>query len=289
MKYFSALAIAVMVLLAGCTENMKKEGSSVQQTGQAGKKTSSSDSGEYLNIIFENFPSQLKEGDERQFSFTIEAKDNLEDVEVLMYNFGSYVESSCNGRIRIGDISKGGAKTRTCTMKLTGAPVENKSQDMKYEVNFKIKQAEAEISVKVYDEVEFERSSPGGGDDSASLENFAELVANPKNVEEGKPIYFNLNIDGSTLTKNQNCNCNIESLSITFPSGFWVEGLDAWTKKVNANGITYTLQKINAPAKKEFTAKLSGVTRSNEFYIKFSANGVWKYFTGSNSFRIVAG
>ncbi|MBR9681324.1 MAG: hypothetical protein GOV00_00835 [Candidatus Altiarchaeota archaeon] len=286
-RSLAVLALVALVFMSGCTETSGDN----EESTQIGDSTTgaSGAAGNYISLTLENFPSVISEGEELRFNFKVEAHGDLEDVEVLMYDFGSHIESSCNGRNKLGDMLANEIKIKTCTLKISGEPTQEIRQEMKYELNFKIKKLETELSMKVYDNTEYERSAPAPGSDFGALGSFGGISIEPKNVEEGRPVNVEIDLDDSRLVKNNLCNCHIEKLTFSVPTGFLVQGLSEWTKKSCGSDECYSTTNVNAPLKKEFTVAISGVTRSNEFYVKTTVEGIWEYVLGSQSFTILHG
>jgi len=282
----AVLALVTLVFLAGCTETPEGGESPTYNSGSSGSGSTTT-SGDHISITFVNFPTSIEVDEEISFSFEVDANVNVQDVEVLMYDFGSYIESSCDGRNRLGDMVRGEKKTRTCSMEVLGTPTQDISQNMKYEINFKVEEVSAELSLKVYDDVEFERESPRPDSDSQSLGKFGTFSLEPKNVEEGKPINLELRFDDDTLIKNDVCDCTIEKVTVSVPLGFVAQGLSGWTKRSCGSNECYSTTNLNTPKNEEFTLLISGVTRSNEFYIGAIVEGIWEYSSGSKSFTIL--
>ena len=134
--------------------------------------------------------------------------------------------------------------------------------------------------LKIFDSIEFERVNPISGSEYKNLENFGEIHMEPKNAEEGKPINFRLSLNDNTLVENVLCNCHVEKITMEFPIGFVINGISDWTKKSCGTNYCYSLSNVKAPFDKEFTAIISGVTRSNEFYINTRFEGIWGYEEG---------
>jgi hypothetical protein len=271
------LALAALVFLAGCTGGgggiSSLGGSSPPANG--GAKAAS----EELTVYLSGLPDAVS-GTE-YFTIVAEASEDISEVKFLLYNLGSYLQSSCSGTSSLRDIASGQRKEVSCSLKATDTPLENTSQELMYEASYKISKYLGQVGFKVYDSEEYERVNPAGGEDFADL-GVGELRVSPENVREGETTRVVLDLSGDLAT-GDNCGCNIEKVLLKIPRGFSVSGSSGWTRSSCGSFNCYEKRNVNVPLNEEFGLSIAGVTKTETFYIGVEVEGVWKLVRGSDT------
>lgn len=284
----AALGLAVLVLLSGCVEGgfpgMGNTSAGPGTTGQSETTVS----GQLVEVRISGLPAVLDDNESQSFSVELTAKEEVSDVDLLIYNLGSYVASSCSGSNRVGDMDAGESETLSCTLELVDQPPRSMRQDMSYEVNYRSGRASSDVSLTVLDSTEYARQSPEGGSDSVNIGDIGHMDLEPVNIEEGRPATLTINLEADGLIKNNLCDCHVEKLTVEVPRGFVVRGLEDWSQVSCENSQCFRLNDVETPLEEQASLSISGVTRSNEFYIKLEAEGIWRYEQGSASFRLLA-
>jgi|GEM_PF-5308452 len=276
------LVLALLVLLAGCTTSGGR--TNTNNKNQTIDESSTGISSKELSIDMKDFPSTLSYGDTKYFNIITEAKKAVQDVRVQVYNLGSYLESSCSGITPIRNVAEGEKKEVSCSLKVTDQPLEDLSQEVFYEATYKVNRYTSQTSFKVYDHDEFDRENPAHESKSVDLD-IGTLSLTNINVEEGQKVGLRLSLDGELATGD--CGCNIERAVIKLPKGFTINGFSGWTQYTCGNFNCLEKRNIKTPLDAEADIAISGIIKTNTFYVGAEISGVWKLARGSNTIDVV--
>ncbi|MBR9680879.1 MAG: hypothetical protein GOU98_03590 [Candidatus Altiarchaeota archaeon] len=272
------LVLAAMVFLAGCVGggNGTTTDNKETTTGTETKKVY----GEELHISIDGLPTEMSGVETEYFKLITEAEESVENVRVLVYNLGSYLDSSCAGSNSLRDVTGGEVKEVSCTLNMIEEPLEEIEQEIFYEATYKVKEYAGQVSLKVYDSDEFERINPTSERDSVDL-GVGILSIEENNVEEGSSVDINIELDGDLSTGD--CGCNIEKAIVKIPKGFSVSGFTGWTRYSCGTFNCYQRQNIDTPLISKATISISGVVKTDTFYIGAEISGAWKVSRGSDT------
>lgn len=275
------LALAALVLLAGCTGG---GGGLPQPTGgntptASGSKTSSGE----LTVYLSGLPEKLEGTD--YFTITAEATEDISDVQIVLYNLGSYLESSCSGTNSIRDLASGQKKEISCSLKATDTPMENINQEIMFEASYRISKYTGQVAFRIYDAEEYDRVKPSEGEASADLK-IGNILVSPENAREGESISIQVDLGGELATGGS-CGCNIEKLLLKIPSGFSLSG-QGWTRSTCGGFNCYEKRNLDAPIAEDMALSIAGVTKTETFYVGVEVGGIWKLVRGSDTVVVPA-
>ena len=276
------LVLVAMVFLAGCVSGGGDGTTTNNQENTGTEKTKVY--GDELHIGIGDLPVEISVQETEYFKLITEAEESVEDVRVLVYNLGSYLSSSCAGSNSLRDVAGGEVKEVSCTLSVIEEPLEEIKQEIFYEATYKVKEYTGQVSLKVYDGDEFERVNPKIGSDSVNL-GVGTLSIDNKNVEEGESVEVRIELDGDLSTGD--CGCNIEKAVVKIPKGFSVSGLSGWTRYACGTFNCYERRNIDTPLDSKATISISGVVKTDTFYIGTELNGAWKVSRGSETIIVL--
>jgi len=272
-----ALVLVLIVFLAGCIGG--KDETPTRPSGTT-DDTEPVYSGEELTVYLDELPQEMTGGTE-YFKIVAEAEEDIESVSVLIYNLGSYLTSPCDGKNTLRDIISGERKEVSCSLTLTDDPLSDVNQEIMFEAIYKVKSYAGQIDLVVYDSEEFERISPATESKSVSIGE-GRLEISDSNVKEGERVQVSIVIDGS-LSIGEVCRCSVESAILKVPKGFTISGLETWSKYTCGSFNCYELKNIDAPFDESFYVSITGVTKTDTFYIGAELSGIWKSEEGSGT------
>ncbi len=272
------VALAVIVLLAGCTNNQGglSGGTPKQSTEQGPKPT-----GGEVSVQFDGLPETVNE--RSYFIIRVRAEKDVDDLKLTLYNFGSYLKSSCSGTNYLGKMLAGQSKEISCSIEATGIPVENISQEIMYEASYKVNAA-GQVSFKVYDSSTWEGSAGGTNTDDLGV---GYLEVSPANVKEGEKTELTISLSGG-LSEGENCRCSVEKLTLRIPKGFSISGSSEWSRSSCGNFNCYEKRNLDTPFQDRLELSIIGVTKTETFYVSAEVEGAWKATSGSETVSVPA-
>ncbi len=275
----SHLVLALLVLFAGCTSSDSKTNTEEEQDTTTPKIY-----GNELSISFEDFPQTISSEALEYFKIKFDANENIEGVKILVYNLGSFISSSCEGKTAVRDISEGTSKQISCTLKVEDAPYDEVNQNLKFETIYKISQDKGQIEFTVYDSSDFETSHPSLSETETEL-SIGSLKLDSGNIKEGEPLNVEFDITKS-LGKGDICNCNIEEIIFKIPIGFSITGLSGWNRYSCGSFSCFKKENVDS-SDISFTLSIAGVTNTETFHLGLELYGIWKQIESSKSITIL--
>ncbi|MBR9679461.1 MAG: hypothetical protein GOU99_00220 [Candidatus Altiarchaeota archaeon] len=240
-----------------------------------------------LTVNFLGFPVSIQAGETETYELVV--KNNMAEavsgVKLYSFNFGSYLDSSCDGLKSIGSLLAGEERRISCRLSVLGSPVALIDQEVKWQLDYILSTRVGQLALEVHEN----QGTPLNSDSvsysfSHPLFGFFELSSGK--IYEGETARFSLSVDG-TVEQMDSCNCDIQEIVIKAPKGFSLIGLSDWSySNCELNNKCYTKTNINLPFDEEFTGSIAGVVKTETFYFPVILNGIGTKLEGSTNIEV---
>ncbi len=257
----AVLAVLLLLMLAGCSS--RTEHTAPRKHNNQG--TAKVLTGDMLAVQFVDFPTSAKVGEKKYFRIVLKAKTDLSNAEFSL-NLPK-VESNCNGKKFLGELSKGKQIDFGCYVK----PLENGTLSGIWETKYKIRESGPSVTITVLDTGE----TGTGGEVKGSFSGVSGYFkVDHEKAVEGTNFKFNLKVDDPNLIRDSSCWCSVESAEIKVPTGFKITGLDGWVKVPCGDQTCYRKSNLES-IDEEFYGTI-GVTKTTQFQVTATLKNIWK-------------